>query len=244
MQSPTEQPGAPRQSLDMSTFLASSTHEMKNSISIMTAYLETALQDTPPGEDAGFNPQELTRRALAEAKWLNNRLVQILALYKVNMGLYPFDPNEVELTGFATEVMARVQPLADTKGIELELEISGGDHLWTFDYELILGVVAQVLHNAVKYTNDRIRLSLCANPEYLEIRVADNGAGYPQFMLDHGYATRQAVDAKTGNTGLGLHFATLAVNLHHSGEHTGSTLLENGGDLGGGQFALRLPRLG
>ncbi len=235
------QAGAACQSLDMSTFLVSSAHDMKNSISVMTVYLEAALQDTPPPEGASFSPTELTKQALYEAKRLNDRLIQILALCKLNMGLYPFDPAEVELRSFADEVLARVRPLAEAKGITLESEIITAEPAWYFDYELVLGVVVQALHNAIKYTRDTIRICLHANREQLEIRVIDNGAGYPPFMLEQGYPARHAVDIQTGSTGLGLHFAALAASIHRNQGRAGHTRLENNSGASGGCFVLTLP---
>lgn len=236
-----DQFGRSCQSLDMSTFLVSSAHDMKNSISVMTVYLEAALQDTPPPEGASFSPTELTKQALYEAKRLNDRLIQILALCKLNMGLYPFDPAEVELRGFVDEVLARVRPLAEAKGITLASEISTSEPAWYFDYELVLGVVVQALHNAIKYTRDTIRVCLHADRERLEIRVVDNGVGYPPFMLEQGYPARQSVDIQTGSTGLGLHFAALAAGIHRNQGRTGHTRLENNDGCSGGCFILALP---
>lgn len=231
--------------MDMATFMVSSAHDMKNSISVMTAYLESALQSSPPPNGEAHDVGTMTHQALYEAQRLNDHLIQILALYKMNEGLYPFDPNDVELRPFAEEALARVRPLADARGVTLELETTTEACAGYFDHELILSVVVQALHNAIKYTRDRVVLSARDHDGQLEWRVADNGAGFPEFMLARGFPVRQGVDFHTGSTGLGLYFASLAARMHRNRGRIGGTRLENGsasdGDLVGGCFILTLP---
>ena len=223
--------------IDMNTFLASSAHDMKNSIAVMAAYLESALAEMP----ADATSSRMTYQALYEAQRLNQHLIQLLALYKINHDMYPFDPVEVELAAFEQEVIARVQPLAKAKGITLELLSDPVERSWYFDYELIVSLVTQSLHNAVKYTHDRVRLSALVIDNQLEIRIADNGAGFPPFMLAQGFPAAQGIKARTGSTGLGLYFASKVARLHRNRTRQGSTRLANGGVLGGGTFILTLP---
>jgi signal transduction histidine kinase len=86
-----------------------------------------------------------------------------------------------------------------------------------------------------------VTLSLRVCEGRLEIEVADDGPGFPAFMLAQGFPARQGIDARTGSTGLGLYFARLAAGLHRRGERVGSTRLAHGGKPGGGRFILELP---
>lgn len=223
--------------MDMTTFLVSSVHDMKNSICVMTAYLESALADLP----ADAPSRKMTYQAAYEAQRINHHLIQLLALYKINRDIYPLDPSEVELAGFAREIIARVEPLAAARGISLAVQIDDTERSWYFDYELVASLVTQALHNAVKYTRDRVRLSLLLVDDQLEIRVADNGDGFPEFMLQHADAPVHGINSQSGSTGLGLHFAAKAAHLHRNRTRRGCTRLENGGTLGGGMFVITLP---
>jgi signal transduction histidine kinase len=106
-------------------------------------------------------------------------------------------------------------------------------------------VVIQSLFNAVRYARRTVRLSLRVVNGRLEIEVADDGQGFPEFMLAQGFPSRQGIDMRTGSTGLGLYFSRLAAGLHRRGEATGTTRLANGdgqgGDLSGGRFIIDLP---
>ena len=112
---------------------------------------------------------------------------------------------------------------------------------WEFDEDLIGGVIGNALNNAIHYTQDCIRLIASETDGVLEIRVEDNGKGYPQMMLDAGVEAMRGVDFLGGSTGLGLHFSVVAAKMHRNRGRSGEIKLENGGSLGGGCFVLRLP---
>lgn len=229
--------GSPLSVMDMSTFLVSSAHDMKNSVCIMTAYLESALAELP----VDASSRTMTCQALYEAQRLNHHLIQLLALYKINHNMYPFDPVDVELASFEREVLARVLPLATAKGITLDVISEQTERSWFFDYELIVSLITQSLHNAVKYTRSRVLLSIQVVDAQLEIRVHDDGDGFPVFMLESSVEAARGVNSITGSTGLGLYFASKVAQMHGNRALRGSTRLENGGTLGGAIFILSLP---
>lgn len=228
--------------MDISTFVAAAAHDMKNSVSVIAAYLEDALQQlaTLDGEQRAAATQS-TAQALYETQRVNGNLVQLMALYKIEEGMYPFGPGEVMLDEFAAEVMARVEPLVRLKGLDLQCDTQPELQDWVFDADLIASVVIQSLFNAVRYARHSVRLSLRQVSGRLEIEVADDGQGFPEFMLAQGFPSRQGIDTRTGSTGLGLYFSRLAAGLHRRGEATGTTRLANGGELGGGRFIIELP---
>jgi len=225
--------------MDISTFVAAAAHDMKNSVSVIAAYLEDALAQMatePPSAAA-----KSTAQALYETQRVNGNLVQLMAIFKIEDGMYPFEPAEVELDEFAEELMLRARPLAALRGLTLTCDAQPGLQRWIFDRDLIGSVVIQSLFNAVRYAGHMVRLSLRAVAGRLEIEVADDGPGFPAFMLEQGFPSRQGIDIRTGSTGLGLYFSRLAAGLHRHGDATGRTRLDNGGELGGGRFMLELP---
>lgn len=232
--------------MDISTFVAAAAHDMKNSVSVIAAYLEDALQQlaTLDGGQRAAATQS-TAQALYETQRVNGNLVQLMALYKIEEGMYPFEPGEVMLDEFADEMMGRVLPLAQLKGLDLQCNAPADLQDWVFDADLIGSVVIQSLFNAVRYARHTVRLSLRVVNGRLEIEVADDGQGFPEFMLARGFPSRQGIDTRTGSTGLGLYFSRLAAGLHKRGDLTGTTRLANGGgeggDLAGGRFIIELP---
>ena len=226
---------------DLFLFLASTAHDMKNSISVLSGTLEHLLAETPQPMPAF--PQ--MAHMLHQTRRLNNQLMQLLALYKeVGTAAYPFDMQPLEVGELAGQVAASERVLLQSRGVSLSIECD--PHLvWHFDEDLIVGVLAHAIHNATNYTRDRIRLAIAEVDGYLELRVEDNGNGYPQSMIDAGVAAMDGasggVNFLTNSAGLGLYFSSEVAKMHrHRGRH-GSLRLENGGALGGGCFVLRLP---
>lgn len=224
--------------MTMANFLVSSVHDMKNSLAVMANFLESALAQAPDHTTPLYRQ---TSQALYETQRINDHLIQILALYKIDQDFYPFDPREQFLADLANDALSRVANLAQSNGVTLEYECPGDLYGW-IDYELIVGVLVQALHNALRYTRDSVLCLIAADPRGgITIRVEDNGTGFPDFLLQQGSSHNRGVSFGTGSTGVGLHFAAVAAGLHRSGECRGSIRLENGGRLGGGCFCLELP---
>lgn len=230
-------PDSPKQP-DLSMFLASAAHDMKNSIGMLSGTLEVLLADAAVKASPAY--QQMAHM-LYETRRLNNNLIQLLALYKeVGSAAYPFDPQPQEITQFIAEIEGQNRILLESKNVAFETEFAD-DLIWIFDDDLVVGVISHALNNSIHYTHDRIRLSIKELDGYLEMRVEDNGKGYPPAMLEAGTARKTGVDFMTGSTGLGLYFSGEVAKMHKHRGRVGSVALENGGAFGGGCFVLRLP---
>jgi two-component system sensor histidine kinase SenX3 len=218
-------------------FLASSVHDMKNSISMLIGGLEKTLSQVDPKV---FPACAEVAHMIYESKRINNNLIQLLTLYKVGHDLYPFDPRPQTVGDFLHATGEQNIPLLSSQGIAIDLCVDD-DLYWEFDEDLVNGVIGNALNNAIHYTRDRIRLEAKEADGFLEFRIEDNGNGYPQQMLDAGVEAMRGVDFMGGSTGLGLHFSVVAAKMHRNRGRCGEIRLENGGAWGGGCFVLRLP---
>ncbi len=227
---------------DLSLFLASTAHDMKNSVCVLSGTLEAMLAKAAP--DTQENIEEMARM-LYQTKRLNDNLIQLLALYKqVGTAEYPFDIRPQEIGQLVDQVVAAERTLLKSKGISLELAIDP-EQIWYFDEDLIIGVLCHAFNNAIHYTGDKVRLAIAEVDGYLEMRVEDNGRGYPAMLLEAGAAMlsgqSKGVDFLTNSTGLGLSFSSEVARMHKARGRHGVVRLENGGAFGGGCFVLRLP---
>lgn len=223
-------------------FLASTVHDMKNSISVLSGTLETLLVNASPQTESAYPEMS---HMLYQTKRLNDNLIQLLALYKqVGKPAYPFDIQSLEMGDVVEQVVAAERVLLKSKGITLETDFDPA-LIWHFDEDLIIGVVGHAINNAINYTNDKIRITIGKVDQYLEIRVEDNGRGYPAAMLEAGVSAMHGASARvnflTNSTGLGLYFSSEVAKMHKHRERSGSLRLENGGAYGGGCFVLSLP---
>lgn len=240
-------------------FLASTVHDMKNSISVLSGTLENLLAGSTPAPASPDQPQQANYTQLAhmlyQTKRLNDNLIQLLALYKdVGKPGYPFDPSPRRVSEVIEQAAAQARILLQSRGIALDIDFPP-DAIWTLDEDLIIGVLVHAINNAIRYTRDRIRLSARVNGDYLELRVEDNGDGFPAAMLEAGAGAdvfspqRLSVNFLSNSSGLGLYFSSEVAKMHKHRQRAGSIALSNGnsggdGDastLGGGCFVLRLP---
>ena len=219
------------------TFLASSVHDMKNSISMLIGGLEKTLSQLDP---ASFPAYADMAHMIYETKRINNNLIQLLTLYKTGNDLYPFDPQSQALADFLGVIGEQNRSQLASQGISVEFSVDD-DLYWEFDEDLINGVIGNALNNAIHYTQDRIRLVATESDGWLEFRIEDNGKGYPPRMLEAGVEAMRGVDFLGGSTGLGLHFSVVAAKMHRNRGRCGEIRLENGGAWGGGCFVVRLP---
>jgi len=232
--------GAP----ELFLFLASTAHDMKNSISVLSGTLEGLLGGADD-KDVSHPAYPQLAQMLYQTKRLNDNLIQLLALYKqVGKPEYPFDPRPQHIGELVQQVASQAKVLLESKKIILQADFPQ-DMVWTFDEDLIIGMLTQAINNAVRYTHDTIRIAVAESAGFLEIRVEDNGAGFPQAMIDAGVSAMSGnitgVNFMTNSSGLGLYFASEVAKMHKYRQRNGSIHLENGGVLGGGAFVVRLP---
>jgi len=221
-------------------FLASTAHDMKNSISVLSGTLERLLDGASPETERAYGQMA---QMLYQTRRLNDNLMQLLALYKqVGKPGYPFDVQPIEVGQLIEQVVALERVLIESRGVVLELDVDP-ELIAHLDEDLIVGVVSHAVNNALHYTRDRIRLAAREVDGDLEIRVEDNGAGFPPALLAAGAPASDArgVNFLTNSAGLGLYFSGEVARMHRHRDRSGAVRLENGGALGGGCFILTLP---
>lgn len=225
--------------INFTDLIASSIHDMKNSLNLQVSALEKiALQcrergDTPTFDDLG--------RVIYQANRMNLNLVELLSLYKMGNSIYPVHIHDHAVADVIEEAVLQNKPMMDFKGITISMDCPS-DCYWYIDRELIKGVLVNALNNAYQYTSDKIHIKAFVHNRQLELRVEDNGRGYPEKMLiTEAVAEERGVDFETGSTGLGFYFCSQVAQLHKNGGRRGYLMIENGGTLGGGCFIVRLP---
>ncbi len=222
---------------NMTNFLASSVHDMKNSVSMLIGGLEKVLAST---EATQLSMHAELMQMNHEAKRINNNLIQLLTLYKLGQKIYPFDPQSICLDDFLRVMVAQYRELLKFRAINLEVRVNP-ELYWYFDEDLISGVIGNALNNAMRYTRDRIHIIAEENEGKLVLRIEDNGYGYSNQILRESDDCARGVDFQGGSTGLGFYFSAMVARMHHNQGCLGELKLENGGSLSGACFVLRLP---
>lgn len=228
--------------MDFSDILASSIHDIKNSLGLILNSLDDLITN-PDNHLADPRQASLLKHEVNRA---NSNLLQLLTLYKLGNAQLGLRIAEHNLDDFLDDVVADNQAVCTALGLELtylcEEDLSG-----FFDWDLVRGLLNSIIGNAQRYARSRIRLSAREEDGYLVIRVEDDGAGFPEShlrMLKAAAEDSQEEGSEEGiasHTRLGLYFASRIAEQHRAGDRVGHIRLANAQDLPGGCFELWLP---
>jgi len=219
--------------IDFSFVLASGVHDMKNSLGMLLNTLAEVMEKYPPQDAAQSRAYAVLEYETAR---INSELIQLLSLYRLDHDQIRVHLDEHLVVDLLREQIARNHGLLQSRHIQLELDCVEDLQAY-FDYDLIGGLINNLLVNCARYCRQRLRLSASQTPQGLCIRLEDDGPGYPQHMLE----TPEDMSFAQGRPHLGLLFANKIALLHRNKDRQGYIHLSNGSALGGGCFEVYLP---
>ena len=222
--------------LDFSFVLASSVHDMKNSLSMLLGSLEEMVQDFPPQNDDQKKHISILQY---EASRINSELIQLLNIYRLQNKNLPFSIDENYVIETFEDQIARNDVLFTIKNIDIVMDCED-ELVWFYDNELLGNVIHNILINASRYAKSTIKLSAIEMEKGLRISIEDDGLGFPEFMLQAALPENNN-NSSADSTRLGLFFAAKIAGFHKQGDSKGEIELFNGGSLGGGVFSIILP---
>ena len=225
------------QEVSFSFVLASSVHDMKNSLGMLINTLGDVMSKYPPQ-----NQEHAKSYAILEyeAARINSELIQLLSLYRLDHDNVRVHIDECIVVDILSEQIARNFELLQSRNIELILECDE-DLIGYFDSDLVGGVINNIIVNCARYSKQKLKISAQETTEGLCISVEDDGPGYPDDMLNASTFAESRTNFAGGRPHLGLLFANKVSQMHKDKSRQGFIRLSNHSDLGGGSFKLFLP---
>lgn len=221
-------------SIGFPAILASSVHDIKNSLTALRALLsqlENVYQDPKPTE---FRQLEF------ETNRMNNCLMQLLTLYKIDLSQFSLTIDEHSVADILEDVVAQQSTLLSLSNIQLITECH--DELFCYcDNALISNALCTLVNNAQRYCRSKVLLSVVQEDDYIVFCIEDDGKGYPENLISSDYKQLPQIDLANGNTGLGLFFTETIAQLHIKGDKRGFIMTDNNSQFGGARFKLYLP---
>jgi two-component system sensor histidine kinase SenX3 len=222
-------------------FVANVSHELKTPVGALSLLAETL-----DGEDDPDVVTRLSARLATEAERLGRIIDDLLDLSRIEANEAP-TREVIPLTTVLGQALETLHPLAEARGIELEVgETDRALSLFGDRWELV-SAVANLVDNAVKYSEPGGRVAVAATVSEdsaigvpaVEIAVSDRGIGIPkrdlERIFERFYRVDRARSRTTGGTGLGL-----SIVRHVVANHGGTVRVEsNEGE--GSTFTLVLP---
>lgn len=222
-------------SLDITTLLASSIHDIKNSLNILLADID-GVSDFLDSEDE--NQQHALLNLKATTRRLNNELTQLLVLYRLKTNTYNVNPVFMDVSSFMDDIHREHKLFTEAEKIQLKL-VCDPELYWNFDPMLVTSAVNNALNNALRFARKQITLLAKKDEDRLCIQIQDDGEGFPEMMLKG--KTESAPNLAQGGTGVGIYFCNEITRSHCKDSQCGELKLENTGIDGGASISLYLP---
>ncbi len=236
-----------------SEFLANMSHELRTPLNSLLI-LARLLADNA-SSNLTVDQVEYAKTIYASGTDLLSLINEILDLSKVEAGKMEVEPRAMLLGDLAQLLRRGFQPVADQKGLTLQMQVVAGTSETIFtDPQRLQQVLKNLLSNAFKFTDTggvtlRIALarnlselvseSLRAAPRVVAFEVSDTGIGIAEDKQRVIFEAFQQADGTTsrkyGGTGLGLSISREIARLLGGEIHVTSTLGR------GSTFTLYLP---
>jgi signal transduction histidine kinase len=197
-------------------FLAVLGHELRNPLAPLMAGLEIlkrGLSAIP------VDVQRLHRTRQAMGRQLNHlhRLVDdLLDVQRISSGKIELRKETVSLRDIVEQAVATVRPALEERGHLITVELPPDPVALVADGVRITQVVANLLNNAIRYTDFGGKIALVAAREgdEVRVRVTDNGRGIGPDVLPRIFGMFIQEQEGGGGLGLGLTLVQRLVALH------------------------------
>jgi len=222
----------PADSTHFPTLLASTIHDIKNSLGIVLQHIQN-LTNRYQQDPSLLQLEYETHR-------INNSLMQLLVLYKIDHNKFSLNIDEYPVSDILADVRAENMPQLQGRQISLSIQCRPEQMLFC-DSTLVCSALGTILNNAQRYSRSSIFLSAYQEDGYTCLSIEDDGVGYPESMMEVAHNDLSNIDWVSGNTGLGLHFVSTIAAMHQNNNRQGFVKLDNKSRLNGARFRLFLP---
>lgn len=201
---------------EMRQFSAALAHELRTPLAILRGEIELGLRQ------ADSDPQTRLRLAnqLEAIDRLKRLIDQILTLARAESGQIALTMAPVDVGELAGSLVEQLQPVAETRGIQLSCEqpdrvMVEGDGGW------LERLLLNLLDNAMKFTaaGGRVEVDVSRNGTRATIIVSDTGIGMSsedaERAFERFFRADRARSSSTEGAGLGLSLAQWIAQSHH-----------------------------
>lgn len=202
-------------------FLANMSHEIRTPLNGIIGCTELILK-----ADRLDGCHKLAGVALQESEHLLQLINNVLDYSKLEDDKIELEQRPFDLTELLQFIIAGLKFQADAKGIQLQLDLSGGIESYVIGDALRLRqVLINLVNNAIKFTPDgsvtlavsRLECQSAPDHQKLHFAVIDTGIGIPEDRQSAIFERFTQVDESTtrrhGGTGLGITIANQLVGL-------------------------------
>lgn len=197
-------------------FLGMVSHDLRTLIGGISLNAAMLIHEAPP-DDMG---QRVIQRADAIQRFTirTTRLIgDLLDVTSIEAGRLGLFVEKLDASRLLTEILDEFQPVASARGIAITMNMAGDALLAKFDHERILQVLANLVGNAIKFTERGGRIDIAVERHAGEVMfsVRDTGPGIAHENLVAIFDRFWQAPAKTRRGfGLGLYISKCIIESH------------------------------
>jgi heavy metal sensor kinase len=190
-------------------------HELRTPLAALLTTLEVALRkkQRPPEEY-----RDLLQDCQGSGQQMMHLVERLMALARLDAGADRLRPRPVDVADLAHQCADLVRPLAEARGLSLDVQASNPLPL-EIDPDKLREVLTNLLHNAIEYNRPQGSVSLTVQREngHVLMEVRDTGIGIAPKDREHIFERFFRADpsrhAETPHAGLGLSIVKSYVDL-------------------------------
>jgi heavy metal sensor kinase len=211
-------------------------HELRTPLAALLTTIDVSLRKTRTPDEY----QETLIDCRASGKQMHQLVERLLTLARLDAGVDRLRPREVDAAELADECAALVRPLAEARGVELQVHNHGPARLQA-DPDKLREVVTNLLHNAIQYNRPQgsVELRVARNNGHVGVQVKDTGIGIScearQHIFERFYRADPSRHADGLHAGLGLAIVKGYVDL------MGGNIAVESAEGQGSTFRVELP---
>jgi signal transduction histidine kinase len=202
-------------------FLSHVSHELRTPLTCIHQYVSLLFD----GLVGAVSPEQHDhlQTILKSVNQLHAMIRDLLEATRAESGKVRIEPRCLVLADLARQSVAMLRPLALQKNITLEVEADLDIPLVYADPDRILGVLVNLIDNAIKFTEPGGAVTVKVNlletdSEFAYVSVVDTGRGIAgealPLIFERLYQDPDSVDGNRSGLGLGLYIAKELVTLH------------------------------
>lgn len=204
-------------------FFSNASHELKTPLMSIQGYAEgvyTGVMTDTKGA---------SKIILEQSERMESLVEELLLLSKIESGYLKLEENEIDLLYILDSIINANKPL--TTNIDIEINFPNEEIIIIGDEKQLYKAIDSIYSNAIKFTKDKIRVSIFKNNKNINIIISDNGQGIAKE--DMNYIFDRFYYGKNGSTGIGLSLSQEIINLHK-----GKIVAKNNN---GAEFTISIP---
>jgi signal transduction histidine kinase len=199
-----------------SAFLATMSHELRTPLNSIIGFTGIILRErVGPLNDEQKKQLNMVRRS---SQHLLSLINDVLDISKIEAGQLQLVYENIDLSQTIEKVVQSTRPLADSKRLELEFDISPEIKTIAGDVRRVEQILLNLLSNAIKFTEKgSVRIICEADECNVIVKVVDTGIGIKDEDMETIFKSFRQIDSgisrKYEGTGLGLSISKKLVEL-------------------------------